>query len=121
MLVLIVQGALYGRARVQLMAVDPLAAVRAALIDLDAAHDRAVAAIQAAADLDAAFTAATELEAHMRRLDASDAELRTNVVGRMWDADRLSLAALASRIGVSKTRADQLVRSVKQQRQQEES
>ncbi len=96
---------------------DPVAVVRAVLAELDAAHARAVAAIEGSADLDAAFAAVNKLAAHMRRLDAADAELRTRIVGQVWHSERLSLAALADRIGVSKSRADQLIRSVKKDRE----
>jgi hypothetical protein len=99
---------------------DLLTTVRSALDDIDAAHARAVAAIGAEASLDAALAAVSELAARVRKLGDADAELRTRIVGRVWDAESLSLAALADRIGVSKARADQLIRNIKKNRQQTE-
>ncbi len=99
---------------------DLLTVVRAALVDIDAAHGRAVAAIGAEPNLDDALTAVSELAARVRKLSDADAELRTRIVGRVWDAESLSLAGLADRIGVSKARADQLIRNIKRSRQQTE-
>lgn len=99
---------------------DLLTTVRAALADIDAAHGRAVAAIGVEPSLDVALTAVSELASRVRKLSDADAELRTRIVGRVWDAERLSLAALADRIGVSKARADQLIRNIKKSRQQTE-
>lgn len=99
---------------------DLLTIVRAALADIEATHARAVAAIGAEPSLDAALIAVSELAARVRKLGDADAELRTYIVGRVWEAESLSLAALADRIGVSKARADQLIRNVKKSRQQAE-
>lgn len=68
-------------------------AVRAAIVDIDRAHNVSTAAVNAADDLTVAMAAASELAAHMQKLTDADAELRKQVVSRMWDADKLSLAA----------------------------
>lgn len=96
---------------------DPMEALRAALADLDRAHDAAVAAVEAAPDLDTELEAVNELAGHMRKLDEADAERRTRIIGRVWEAERLSLAALAERVGVSKSRAEQLIKNVKRGRE----
>lgn len=91
---------------------DPLVAVRAALADIDTAYRSAVARVDAEDDLDAAHTTAKELASHMRALSDGAAELRARTVRRIWAAERLSLADLGNRIGVSKTRAGQLLRDL---------
>ncbi len=97
---------------------DPLVDVRAVLTDLDAACDRAVAAIDAKAP-DKAFSDAGELAdlltGHLRRLTSLSATVRTRSAGRIWDSERMTLTTLADRIGVSTTRAHQIIQSVKQQ------
>jgi hypothetical protein len=98
---------------------DPVETVRAALAELDQAHDAATTAVTAAPDLDSALAAVNELAAHMRRLSDADAELRTRIIGHVWEAERLSLAALAERVGISKSRADQLIQAVKKSRGQD--
>lgn len=97
---------------------DAVETVRAALAEVDQAHDAATTAVTAAPDLDSALAAVNELAAHMRRLSDADAELRTQIIGRVWDAERLSLAALAERVGISKSRADQLIQAVKKSKGQ---
>ncbi|MGH3777981.1 MAG: hypothetical protein ACRDRR_19990 [Pseudonocardiaceae bacterium] len=97
---------------------DLLTVVRAVLAEIDAAHARAVVGINSEPNLDAALAAVSELATHVRKLSDTDAELRTLIVGRVWDAESLSLAALADRIGVSKARADQLIRNIKRSKQQ---
>ncbi|MQA15582.1 MAG: hypothetical protein GEV09_15875 [Pseudonocardiaceae bacterium] len=97
---------------------DPVAAVRSALAEMDGAYARAIGVIEESTDLDLAFAAANDLAAHMRSLDAAAGELRVRIVGQVWHSERLSLAALADRIGVSKSRADQLIRAVKKDQEQ---
>lgn len=77
-------------------------AVRAAIVDIDRAHNVATAAVNAADDLTVAMAAASELAAHMQKL--TDAELRKQIVSRMWDADKLSLAGLADKVSMSDRR-----------------
>jgi hypothetical protein len=91
---------------------DPSEEVRAALDEIDRIYERVAASI-AAADHAAAFEAASEFAAKLRALGDRAAQLRLESVGRIWDTDKLSLAGLADRIGVSKSRADSLIRAVK--------
>lgn len=101
---------------------DPLTEVQAACAALEAAYQRAADAIEAEPP-DAAFARAGELAGMLSgtqlRLSGAVAQLRARSAGRIWDSERLSLAALADRIGVSKARADQLIRSVKKQQGEE--
>lgn len=90
-----------------------LAVIRSILSQLDEINTQAVEAIKAAPATTQTFTAATELADHLRRLGEAGADLRSHVAGRIWSAERLSLAGLADRIGVSKARADQLIRNAK--------
>ena len=54
-------------------------------------------------------------------LEAPEAsELRTQAAARIWQAEELSLAALAERIGVSKARADQLIRAARATRKEQQ-
>jgi len=97
---------------------DPLVDVRAALADLDATCERAIAAINARPP-DEAFADVGELAdlltGHLRRLTSLAAAVRTRSAGRIWDSERMTLTTLADRIGVSTTRAHQIIQSVKQQ------
>lgn len=98
---------------------DPVEVVRAALVDVERAHAVAVAAVTSAPDLDTALAAVNELAARVRKLSTADDELRTKVVQRVWNAERLTLTELADRVGVSKSRANQLIQSVKKEKEQE--
>ena len=95
------------------------AVVRAALADIERASAVAVEVIKAAEDLDCALAAVKESHARVRQVFESHAELRTEIAGRVWDAQRLSLAALAARVGVSKSRAEQMIKEVKRDREGE--
>lgn len=87
-------------------------AVRATIAEVERAHEMAVEAIEVA-EPSAALLAVNELTAAMRKLADADVVLRTQTAGRVWDAERLSLAALAERVGVSKSRAEQMIKEVK--------
>jgi hypothetical protein len=93
---------------------DPVAAVRAALADMDTAHDTAVAAINAAPDRVASSAAVRELVTHTKALSESDDDLQKQLAGRIWDAEKLSLAGLADRVGMSKRRAEQQAEGIEQ-------
>ncbi|GIG03252.1 hypothetical protein Cci01nite_83450 [Catellatospora citrea] len=77
------------------------------------AYEAAVAAISAEPDPQRGFEQATEVAAELRRLADLGADLRAQSVAKIWKAEELSLAGLAERIGVSKARADQLLKSAK--------
>jgi len=97
---------------------DPFTEVRLTLESVEAALERAAQRVHELPP-DDAFAAASELwnllEAAERRFNAAVAELRATTVGRIWTVNKLSLAALADRIGVSKTRADQFIRAARKQ------
>lgn len=93
--------------RLAKMQPEPVQAVHAAITEIDKAHAAAVTAVNAAPDAKTAFAALNELVAHIQGLVDSHTELRNQVVGRVWEAEKLSLAALADRVGMSKRRAEQ--------------
>jgi hypothetical protein len=69
----------------------------------------ASAAVRAMPAGQTAFVAATELAGVLRDAAEAGSGLRSETARRIRDAERLSLAGLAERIGVSKARAAQLV------------
>ena len=73
-------------------------------------YEQRAAAILAMDDLDAAFAEATLLRGELGELESDAAELRAVIARRMWETGRYSIAQLAARLGVKKTRADQLLR-----------
>jgi hypothetical protein len=84
--------------------------VEQALRSVQLAYDQTEALIEAMPDPQQAFERATELRETTDKLVGQAAELRARMAGRVWDAEKMSLASLADRIGVSKSRADQLLR-----------
>ena len=67
-------------------------------------------AVAQAASPEAAFKIATDLATVYRETADEVANLRAREAARIKDSEGLSLAALADRLGISKTRADQLMR-----------
>lgn len=96
---------------------EPGDEVRAALAELDAACDRAVAAIDAVPDPDVAFPYAEELAEKLRKLNGVAADLRARTAKRIWDRERITLATLADKIGVSTARAHQILQTAKKDRE----
>lgn len=101
---------------------DHLAEVRALCVEIEQVCQRTSDAIDREPP-EIAFVMASDLtaliaDAH-RKAAGIAADLRARSAGRIWDTEKLSLAALADRIGVSKARADQLIRSIKKQQQPE--
>lgn len=80
---------------------------------LHAALDQATAVVRRNSDEKQAFEDATELARVLRELADAGADLRAETAARIHKAGELSLAGLAERIGVSKSRADQLLKSAK--------
>lgn len=95
---------------------DHVAEVEAALDAFDVAYKQAEEAIESVPDPDEAFRRANELAEKIRQLNTAAAVLRTKTAGRVWDSERMSLSVLADRIGVSTTRAHQLITQVKKVR-----
>ena len=84
-----------------------------AIARLRDAYEAVVSEIERDSDAESAFERATELRTQLDRLVGEAAELRARTVARLWEAEELSLAALASRIGVSKGRASQFIQAAK--------
>ena len=91
----------------------PPAELRAAVAAIRASYASARAAIEATADPHEAFQLASEFRDRIDELVGEAAELRARMVQRVWETEQLSLAALAKRIGVSKSRADQFIQAAK--------
>ncbi len=85
---------------------DALDAVRVA-------YKRASAAIEATTDPQRAFELATALRDAVDGLVGEAADLRAQMAYRVYKAEEISLATLATRLSVSKSRADQFIRSAK--------
>ncbi len=88
---------------------------RRAVVDLHAAYDRAVAALDSldSTDHDAAFGRATELGEDIRHLGEQVGKLRARLAAVIRDRDKLRLKDLAARLGVSLPRAQQLIAAAK--------
>jgi DNA-binding transcriptional regulator YiaG len=90
------------------------------LVDL---YATALASIESVGDPQAAFEVATAWQQTVRTLHEQQAmkasRLRARQAVRIREAEALSLAGLADRIGVSKARADQLVNAAKAPQEQE--
>ncbi len=78
------------------------------------AFKAAARAIERSADPDDAYGRATELLRASDELVGEAALLRARMAHRIWQSEPMSLAALAKRIGTSKARADQLIRTAKE-------
>jgi DNA-directed RNA polymerase specialized sigma24 family protein len=88
-------------------------ALRDALATMNAACTEATAAVDAIADPNVAFQAATDLAGALREAAESAADLRARTVVRILEIEEISLAELGRRLGLSKGRVDQLVRAGK--------
>jgi hypothetical protein len=75
-----------------------------------ALYEERAAAILAMDDLDAAWAEATRLREAHSELESRSADLRAAVARKMWDTGMYSIAQLAARLGVTKGRADQMLR-----------
>lgn len=80
------------------------------LDELAHARRRIEAHIEGTPDPQEAFAQATRLTEELRTATNEAGNLRGRVLMRIWESEKMSLAALAQRVGVSKSRADQLVR-----------
>jgi hypothetical protein len=75
------------------------------------AFESASSIIQSAPSAQQGFEEASELAQFLRNLADEGAAVRADAVARIYQEEELSLAALAEKIGVSKARADQLLRT----------
>lgn len=89
-------------------------AVQTALASLEHAFDAAIAAINAEPDPSQAYAGATELVETLRRLVEASGDQRALSAARIFEHEQMSLAGLADRIGVSKARAAQLMKTAKE-------
>jgi hypothetical protein len=85
--------------------------IRDALAAVDRAYRKAVNLIDAVPDHQRALDDASALQQQIAAYRGDAADLRARIARRIWETESLSLAALADRIGVSKARADQLIRA----------
>ncbi|WP_406319130.1 hypothetical protein OHA77_17650 [Streptosporangium sp. NBC_01639] len=92
---------------------DVTEVVAAALTALDRDFEAAVGIVRKIGDPNQAFQQATELGEILRKLYEASADLRAEQAARIFETERMSLAGLADRIGVSKARAAQLVKTAK--------
>lgn len=96
-------------------------AVLSALADLEHAFGAAITAINADPDHNRAYSGATELVETLRKLFEASAEQRALSAARIFEQEEMSLAGLAGRIGVSKARAAQLIKTAKDANDQRET
>lgn len=95
---------------------DAEAQLKRSLHDVRRAFEEAQSALSRIPDPHRAFEVATELAEHFRELADDAADLRALTVNRIWEAEATSLAGLAEKIGVSKARAGQLMKSARSAR-----
>lgn len=91
----------------------PSAELERCLSALEHAHERAMALIRSIPEPQTAFDAATTLREATDALVGKAADLRALMAQRIWQNERMSIAGLANRIGVSKARAGQLLDTAK--------
>lgn len=72
--------------------------------------ERTSATIDAIEDPELAFQMASRLGDMVREMEGTVAQLRSRQAGRIYDKYELSLAGLADRVSVSKTRAAQMLK-----------
>jgi hypothetical protein len=82
-----------------------------ALTTLRGAYDKTVTVIQAIPDSRQAFQEATELARVLGEWSKQAAKLRAAAAVRIAEDEQLSLAGLANRLSVSRSRAQQLMES----------
>jgi hypothetical protein len=98
---------------------DYAAEVEAMLEEINTMCDQVAAAVRDTPDLDLAFRLADDLSKTVAQLAVVSASLRTEAAGRIWDSKRMTLSALADRIGVGTTRAHQLIKGVRKGKEPE--
>lgn len=84
-----------------------------AIDELVRAYKEASALVAKIPEPQRAFALATDLVNRLQAIYGEAGELRAQMVARIWEIEALSLAGLAKRVGISKTRADQLIRAAK--------
>jgi hypothetical protein len=74
--------------------------------------------IRGMGDPRSAYDAGTRLTKALRDLADNAAALRGEAVNTIWKTEELSLAALANSLGISKSRANQLVQPAKKEKEE---
>ncbi|MDA8319674.1 MAG: hypothetical protein M0030_07690 [Actinomycetota bacterium] len=93
---------------------DEDAAFDETLTALHRSYEAAMAAARAAPDDDAAYRRATRLRDMIKEIEAAPAAERAAAAARIWRAEGLSIGQLAARLGISKTRAAQMLRAARE-------
>jgi hypothetical protein len=73
------------------------------------AHEEVVAAISAIPDPQTALERANDFFKEAEAIYTEAAKLRTQTIGRIWEAQELTLTALADKLGVKRQRVGQIV------------
>ena len=92
-----------------------IALIRATCDRIDELNAQVIDAIKSEPDCDKALEIAKESYTVMCSLRDKAFELRTEMLGRLWLTKGLSLADLGARVGVSKSRAEQLIKKYREQ------
>lgn len=104
-----------GRVRYADLVTNP--EVAAALAELARTMQDVAMVIDAIVDPDEAFSDATTLGLHLAQHVETAARLRAHAAQRIYDAEQMTLAELAARISVSKSRAHQFLDAAKKERE----
>jgi hypothetical protein len=86
--------------------------VRAALSQLRADYE-GIARLLAQLGNQEGIQLATECAETLRQMSDDISRIRNRIITDIWESEKLSLANLAERVGISKTRADQIIRTAK--------
>jgi DNA-directed RNA polymerase specialized sigma subunit len=78
------------------------------------AHEEVTTAIAAIEDPQQALTHANDFFQEAEALYEEASRLRTQTVGRIWEAEELTLTELANRISVSRQRVGQIAKAYRQ-------
>lgn len=76
-------------------------------------YEQISAALQTSSDPEAAFDSATDLADALRDMADDAALTRARVAAQIREGEGLSIQALGERLGISKARADQLLRAAR--------
>jgi hypothetical protein len=98
----------------------PTEQAEAAIRALTSAYEAAVSAIRSVADRKQAFDAATKLGDVINNLRTETGKFRAELAGDIYQAESLSLAGLAERIGISRARAQDLVEVARTAKKEEQ-
>lgn len=83
------------------------------LARLQQVYDDAAAKVEATPDPQQAFAIATRLTETLRQATIAAGQLRGRTLMRIWESEKMSLAMLAQRTGISKSRVDEMIRAAR--------